>query len=381
MSDKIIYKGRGNPELYDDLMDFMNYVFGFDGVREHFVRLLPKLYKPEHDPCHNNYIVTENGKLKAAVGAFDLELSVAGLTLSCRGIGNVATHPNCRGQGLMQECITLALDDMIRDQVDLSVLGGQRQRYEYFGFEPCGVEYDAYCTNRNQRHYYRDVPFCELELRQLKKDDTDLLKQIFELHRSKPYHSVRAEEDLFDILCTWHQDPVAILRDGTFIGYYTGDLEELTLIDMDDFGDVIRNFIRQNGSVHVKFPSYDLPLLKKIAPLCDSLDMSNAEMFNVLNYRNVIEAFLRLKAAAEPLPDGSVCVLIHGWAKDEQLKITVKDNTVTVTPTRARPEFVLDHLEAMSFLFGLYSPAREQLKPAVRAWLPVPIYMYKPDQV
>ena len=34
MSDPILYKGRGTPDMYDDLMDFMNYVFGFDGNGE-----------------------------------------------------------------------------------------------------------------------------------------------------------------------------------------------------------------------------------------------------------------------------------------------------------------------------------------------------------
>ena len=28
MADTIIYKGRGNAEMYDDYMDFINYVFG-----------------------------------------------------------------------------------------------------------------------------------------------------------------------------------------------------------------------------------------------------------------------------------------------------------------------------------------------------------------
>lgn len=31
MADTIIYKGRGNAEMYDDYMDFINYVFGFNG--------------------------------------------------------------------------------------------------------------------------------------------------------------------------------------------------------------------------------------------------------------------------------------------------------------------------------------------------------------
>ena len=92
MADTIIYKGRGNAEMYDDYMDFINYVFGFNGNEQDFKKLLPKLYNPECDPCYNNYVVTENGKLKAAIGAFDSEVTVGGEVLKCRGIGNVAVH-------------------------------------------------------------------------------------------------------------------------------------------------------------------------------------------------------------------------------------------------------------------------------------------------
>ncbi|MCR5683708.1 MAG: GNAT family N-acetyltransferase, partial [Clostridiales bacterium] len=103
MSDPILYKGRGTPEMYDDLMDFMNYVFGFNGNEKDFKKLLPKLYKPEYDPCHSNYVVTENGKLKAAIGAFDSDLSVDGEILRSRGIGNVAVHPYSRSKGYMKD--------------------------------------------------------------------------------------------------------------------------------------------------------------------------------------------------------------------------------------------------------------------------------------
>ena len=124
MSDPILYKGRGTPEMYDDLMDFMNYVFGFNGNEKDFKKLLPKLYKPEYDPCYSNYVVTENGKLKAAIGAFDSDLSVDGEILKSRVIGNVAVHPYSRSKGYMKDCMRLALRDMIEDGVDFSILGG-----------------------------------------------------------------------------------------------------------------------------------------------------------------------------------------------------------------------------------------------------------------
>lgn len=139
MADTIIYKGRGNAEMYDDYMDFINYVFGFNGNEQDFKKLLPKLYNPECDPCYNNYVVTENGKLKAAIGAFDSEVAVGGEVLKCRGIGNVAVHPYSRSKGYMIDCMNMALSDMVKDGVDYSILGGQRQRYNYFGFDYIGV--------------------------------------------------------------------------------------------------------------------------------------------------------------------------------------------------------------------------------------------------
>ena len=63
MSEIKIYKGRGSAEMRDDYIDFINYVFGFNGNSSDFPKLLPKLYKPEYHPCENNYVVTENGKL------------------------------------------------------------------------------------------------------------------------------------------------------------------------------------------------------------------------------------------------------------------------------------------------------------------------------
>ena len=53
-----IYKGRGNASMHADFVDFINYVFGFNGNDRDFIKLLPKLYKPEYHPCENNYVVT-----------------------------------------------------------------------------------------------------------------------------------------------------------------------------------------------------------------------------------------------------------------------------------------------------------------------------------
>ena len=55
-----IYKGIGTDHCdHEDLIDFLNYVFGMNGFDSGFYRLLPKLYRPAFRPEDHNFIVTE----------------------------------------------------------------------------------------------------------------------------------------------------------------------------------------------------------------------------------------------------------------------------------------------------------------------------------
>ena len=381
MSDPILYKGRGTPEMYDDLMDFMNYVFGFNGNEKDFKKLLPKLYKPEYDPCYSNYVVTENGKLKAAIGAFDSDLSVDGEILKSRGIGNVAVHPYSRSKGYMKDCMRLALRDMIEDGVDFSILGGQRQRYQHFGFEHAGQQISVGVDRGNLRRAFENVPITPLEFRDVNADDADLLDRIHALHAAKPVHTVRPRASFYDIACSWRSSLTAILRDGDFRGYFIGGLGELTLADPEDTVDVVRNYVAQRGDVHLSFPVWETDLLARITRFGGGISFDHCEMFNILNYPHVIAALLRFKAKREELGDGELSLFIRGFAGDVSVRIAVKNNEVSVEEGASDCALALGHLEAISFLCGLWSPHRLALSPAVRSWFPLPLFVDGADHV
>lgn len=381
MTDPIIYKGRGYPEMYDDLMDFMNYVFGFNGNSSDFKKLLPKLYNKDCDPCYANYVVTENGKLKAAIGAFDSVLNVNGEELNCRGIGNVAVHPYSRSKGYMIDCMNMALSDMIRDGVDFSILGGRRQRYGYFGFDSVGKEYKISINSTNMRHIFRDVPLTELEIRDVKAEDTELLDKMFELHNTRPLRTNRSREKFFDIARSWRKPVRAILKDGAFIGYFCGDLCELTLVDMADFNDVIRNYIRSYGDVTMNIAAWDTAMIEAAMAICEYTEIGTCDMFNIFNYKKFTGAFLRFKTTLETLANGTLTLFIHGYAGDCKIKLTVKNNAATVEDYDGECDFELSHMEATQLLFGLHSPYTGKLNPAIRSWFPLPLYVESADHV
>ena len=88
-----IYKGRGKPEEAKQLLEMLDNVFFLEDeeeTRREFLTLLPKLYKEQYNPAHNNVIIKEGDEIKAAVGCFPSEAVAAGKKLRILGIGNVA---------------------------------------------------------------------------------------------------------------------------------------------------------------------------------------------------------------------------------------------------------------------------------------------------
>ena len=68
---------------------------------------------------------------------------------------------------------------------------------------------------------------------------------------------------------------------------------------------------------------------------------------------------------------------------DETIRIEVKHGGVTVEKADGAsvPEVELGHIEAISFLTGLFSARRQTLSPAVRSWFPLPLFMDSADHV
>ncbi len=127
--------GRGTYEQFNEYLDLIDLVFGYTNTVNQFRNLLPKLYKPELNPAYNSFNAYQNGKMVAAIGSFPLSTQVMDVTLKGMGIGNVAVHPDHRGEGHMKVALNMSIEDMIAQGIDFSCLGGQRQRYNYFSYD------------------------------------------------------------------------------------------------------------------------------------------------------------------------------------------------------------------------------------------------------
>lgn len=381
-----LYIGRGNASMQDDYIDFINYVFGFNGADKDFYKLLPKLYKPEYNPAGQSYVVLENGRLRAAVGAFSHELDICGIRLKCRGIGNVAVHPFSRSKGYMRETMEMAVGDMVKDGVDLSILGGMRARYNYFSYERAGTELCFRIGASAMRHRFGADRKSELEYRIINSNEDSSLDVIAALSDKQSYRPIRPREKLYDILRSWHQVPVAVYKGDTFVGYIVcgdGTINEALSVRTEDWLPMIVGAydLMKKREITVKVPLFRPDLAEMLYGFAEGYDVTSSKMYSVLCFRRVILAFLTLKTAYEPLPSGELCLLIHGRGGDERLLISVTEEGVSVTETDRSPDLTLDHIDAMNLVFASYCPSRLTLPSFAKLWFPLPLWIYASDTV
>lgn len=378
-----IYRGRGDGIDREDYLDFINYVFGFNGSDDDFQKLLPKLYKPEYSPCENSYVVTEDGKLRAAVGVFVREQSVCGEWLSVHGVGNVAVHPYARSRGYMRELMHMAVDDMIASGADYSDLGGRRQRYGYFSYESAEPVWEFTIDQTNARHCFRDMPLREIAFREVTDPDDPALDRMVALHEKQPLYMKRDRAAFLDICRSWGRKLYEI-TDGSygFAGYRIGEMDELLLADESDFYAVVRAYLADHRDMRLAVPLYNTDRIAAASLICEHSSLHDGAKCTVFHFEKVVRAFLNLKAQSLPntMCDGALTVLVHGIAGDERFTITLRDGVPTVEKSDKTPDMVLEHKEAVAFFFGVMSP--ERMKNAcAAAWFPLPMHEDSADHV
>ena len=382
-----LYIGRGKDADNAALIAFLDDVFfseETDGTN--FLDLLPKIYKDKYRPAHNNIVAQQpDGAFLAAIGNFDNDMLVGGVDLKTCCIGNVAVGKNCRGEGYMIDLMNASIADMKERGVALSYLGGQRQRYGYFGYESSGTAYDIWFSRQSFRHSLKGIKG-DLTLEPLSEDDEDAIRFIDGIYAKAPVISRRAPDAYYDILCSWREKPYLIKENGRLAGYVvTGSnadyVPEFGLADpalLPRFIAALFGMTEKDG-IGFRIAPYEKEKLDFFTKTASSLEIDGCEAILVLDWKKVLTAYLNAKASYETLCDGELTVKIHGACGDDNLRLSVRNNAASVTAYDGEAEFEFDRLAAVRAFFSNYPSDRAEFPPEVRQWLPLPMYFSSRD--
>ena len=310
------------------------------------------------------------------------------LSLKVMGIGSVSVHPDSRGCGYMKILMNMALEDMKKEGVHLSCLGGNRQRYEYFGYTPCGQKISYEINSENVKHSLKKYINKNIVFKEVKDNDFDFIDKAYDLYNKDKFKFSRDKSAFFDILKSWNFDVYSIYNDEIFVGYIVsskdkGYISELKVKKHEDFIKVLANFIESNNlnKVNIELPVWEKKKVKELNVVASKISQENCYQFNVLNYEEVIKQLLSFKASYGKLVDGSMSFNVLEYGK---FKITIENNQVTLDRFDGDCDIELSHLETMQLLFspfGSYLIDNEKLHGIINSWFPIPLFIPTQDKV
>jgi GNAT superfamily N-acetyltransferase len=130
---------------FDAVVEAMNRCFNFEA--DGFETRWPHCFDAEHPERHAAVWVDD--EVAAHVGTVPQTLVAGEAEIECRGVTSVGTLVPHRGRGFMTDLLEFWLDRFDGAGVPLSDLGGDRRRYNHFGWEYAGRERVFRVTGRS----------------------------------------------------------------------------------------------------------------------------------------------------------------------------------------------------------------------------------------
>lgn len=351
--------GPAQPGDREDIIDFINSIFS-QAVRPHdFSRLYPSVYgpdTPDFTPWH--YIARENGRIRGVVGMRPTEIHVLDSTLRVGYIGSVSVHPACRKHGYMAQLMNMAIDAAQKNGYDMLVLGGQRQRYGYYGFMPGGQTWNFTVTSGNVRHALRETDSTGYSFEPFREEDTERIGFFQSLQERAPFHVKRP---MFARSVQTSGKPMcSILRNGRLLGYAGGDLAEIGLDAPERYPEAIKAYMEASGlrSLSLECAPWETERIRFLLSMADHAELYPCMMIRVLSWERVLSALLPLKNRLNPLPDTDVMVRIDG---SPTLHLSVQSGNTTVHAIPSGDGLTLSAQSAMDIFFSPFAP---QILPA-----------------
>ena len=356
-----------------DIIDFINYVFSNAHCPHDFKILLPKVYADngEENIEDYHYIAEQDGKIVACVANRPTTLVIGGRTLKCGYVGSVSVHPYHRGEGHMKKLMSMVLADAKKAGLDMIILGGQRQRYAYFGFEKIGTRLDFELNPSNVRHAMADVREEGVVIRDMRPEEAEFARGLWE----KRYYSSK-RDNMFMELTTWGNVPKVIEIDGRMAGYRSGS--EIALENEADFLRVAKSIaVREGKTVYFLVSPADTQRIAALGAIAEDVKLVSQEMANVLNWKNVLEICLESKNRICPLGDAEAVLDIEG---DGVFRVCVKDGHASVSPAEKTENAVrLTHNGAQRLFFSLDGGFTGVPEGFPRGWTQLPFYISEMD--
>lgn len=379
---------RAKTTDFAEILEVSNRIFAGDDTN-YFQSYHPALYKEGVNTATDHIVIKENGKIMGMVGWFPSVMNVMGEKIEVCGVGTMCVEKECRGKGYMREIMEELLRELKEAKTPISILGGRRQRYEYYGYTPSAICSNFYFNFDNAKHIFSKDPVAKYTFVTPDGTEKELFEKCLKLYERRRAYTERTAEGFYDCLCNCRCKPLFIYADGELAGYAcvsgnNSTIHEFELSDNSDCCRMLNDFIHAydlRGVSATQIFHFEREKLHALAKVCEGVSTTGADSYFIQDYAKVISAFGKLKASYTNIPDGEVVIDIK---EIQKIKITSKDGTVSAIETDEDADLTIMPLDAVSSFFGQGAftlETSEKLPGFANALFPLPLFFSVPDMI
>ena len=376
---------RARPSEYDRIQRFLEDVYGHGF--NYFPSAYPSVWERENTDFRNIFVIREDKKIVSLVRIFPLNTVQGGVDVDLAGIGAVSTLYSHRGKGYMGILLQHTFDEMKRQGFPLSVLGGDRHRYNNFGYENGGKVLELNVRSRGlQKNSVRSV-----SAKRYAPSDKKVLKKIMSASEKQNYRKKRTLQD-FEEVYKKQGIGVYYAEEGMRFAFVvvsateSGDPGIKKIMELGGNAELIPGIL-QHLMERFGFTGFDIifPDIRDV-PHCllaiaSSWNIRSELMIKIINLKETLELFSRQKDFLFP--------------ENEELTLTIKDKESVVISKKGgilkiicgkgKNEVALTEIEMVRLLFGtsLWVPEGidRNVIQIVKQFLPLNIYLPRLDMI
>ena len=381
---------RCKNEDLDEVRAFATGVFGVDF--EHF---LPFKYRKSAENCREHFAVRENGELAAVVLNSPVELRVGDAGILAYGVGTVSVREESRGRGYMTDMLAECLIEASEHGAAFSILGGQRQRYEYYGYSLSGFNTSFWVDPSSVRHGCGAGP-SRYKLKKAEENDAGLLVSIMQ---TAPVFACRRAEDFLTIESHDYRTPYLVYEGGKAVGYIDvnrdGDhIIELVLLPGASVRELLLSFYETFGDEFlVESDPFDDATVNELFTVCSDWTHRPADSIAVLDFPKMLNAYGALDFKNRRLPDAGFVIGIEshpffdkiGISKEGvthgAFEISVNGGKFSAKATGEKTDITLPYLRAVEYLFTDCRKFYPDSPADAKTFLPIRFFIPSADKV
>lgn len=379
------YFCKATPEDMAELIDFLNMVFSQSSHPHDFKAMLPKLYGDDADTARYHYIVKEEGRIKAVVGVFPTEYHIGDTLVKVGQLGSVSVHPYARGKNYMKRLMDWAIEDSQAQGYDALVLGGLKNRYQHFGFQPTEIELNYKFIPENIRHQLKDVRPDHIVFKSVKDASDEDIEKVFRLCGSQRVYVERGDrEHFFKVLESWYMETWIVEIDDEFSGYLCASadgtwIREWLMTSQEAYMPVLKRHFEMKcpEAVSISCAAYEREKNEIFGRYSEHCIVESGHQWRIFNFEKILSAMMKVKNSYMPLEEGRLEIRIHNGSDETLCKLKWGN------PSDEKTEFMdISLLEAEEAFFseaGIYRNYGRKAGYLYKNWFPLPLYTNELD--